>query len=410
MTAKKLAMPYPWVSWSQVDLWHKCGACYHARYYLKKKPKKTYDMILGTAAHKAAEKINQLAMKGVELSPDDARVLARAAAMQYMPDGEIRPNDWIDLVMGMEQWAKEAFFRRKDMLGAEIECDIPYSADHNVVLKLKIDVAFNTPDGGLLMFDFKNSRGITKKVDLLDSRQIPVYCMGMLERLPGLKTIRAGHWYFRHRSENMIDIDVERVYHVKEWIDQALEGITSGKFPARICSECDRCGLRGSCKEYAERYKGIKGGSPKDALDAHKKLDRINKQTKLLKKEEDALKEYLGARANEQYQIVVESGSQAWYHRAEEKRIIPARATVDLYAEQDVKLLDYMTIKTTELDKQTKKVIRSLPSKKAQDDFLKRLNKLTKINKGTKLVLGKPLPPQKKKSKPPTKKQEEQSK
>jgi hypothetical protein len=410
MTAKKLAMPHPWVSWSQVDLWHKCPACYQARYYLKKKPQKTYDMVLGTAAHKAAEKINQLAMKGIELAPDDARVLARAAVMQYMPDGEIRPNDWVDLVMGLEQWAKEAFFRRKEMIGAEIECDIPYSADHNVVLKLKIDVAFNTADGGMLIYDFKNSRGITRKTDLLDSRQIHTYCYGMLERVSGLKKMRAGHWYFRHRSENCLDIDVERVHHVREWIDQALEGITSGEFPARVSSECGRCGLRGSCKEYASRYKGIKGGRPKDALDAHKKLDRVKKAIKLLELERDDLRDYIGDRADEEYQILVDSGSQAWYYRAKEKRIVPARAAIDLYAEHDVELPEYLTVKTTELDKQTKKVLRSLASKKEEDDFLKQLKRVTKVEKSTELVLGKPLPEQKKKTKPPTKKQEQQKK
>lgn len=392
---KKPKTPHPWLSWSQVDLWHKCGMMYQARYLLKKKAKRNYNMRLGSANHAAAHKINQLAMKGIELAPDDARVLARAAVKQEMLSAEIKPWDWADMVEGLIAWSREAFFRRKDMYGGEIECRVPYSVDASVEMMAKVDVAFYLPDGGMEIIDFKNSRKISKKDDIRDDRQVAVYCWVMLERVPGLKYIRAGHWYFRHQSYNLVDVDPALVGHVKEWIDQALEGVVSKKFPARINSECGRCELRGSCKEYAARYKGIKGGRPKDALDAHRKYDKIHRTIKLLEAEKEALRSYLGDQADKQDQILVDSGSQAWYHRVENPRTVPARPTVKLYSEHGVELLDHLTVKTTELDKATKVVLKSLPSKLAQDEFLKKLAKVEVREKRTKLVLGKPLPQKK---------------
>lgn len=397
--------PHPWVSWSAIDMWHNCPMMYEARYYKKKKPVRTYYMRLGSAAHAAAHSINAAAMKGIELSPEDANAAARMAVKQEMIAGEITPGDWADMVDGLIEWATIVHYTVKDMLGAEIECRIPYSVDGSIELMVKIDAAFHLPGGGIKILDFKNSRKITKKDELKDDRQIMVYSMAMLERIPGLEYIEAGHWYFRHKSENLIKVDPAKVYHIREWIDQALEGITSGVFPARVNRECGRCDLRGSCKEYADRYRGIKGGRPKNPQDAHKRLDKLKKTIQLLEAEQLNLKEYMGERADEQDQILVESGSLAWYHRIEEIRSIPAGPVVELYSDHGVDLLERMTAKTTELDKATKQVIRSLPSKIEQDKFLKKLDKIQTINKRTKLVLGKPLP-----DRPITKKKSKRSK
>jgi len=397
MPKKKL--PHPHTSWTQVEMWHKCGMMYHARYYLKKKPDRTYDMRLGSAGHKGAQAIANATLKGVQLAPEDARVIARAAVKQEMKVGEIGPGDWIDLVMGLGEWAKECYFRKKELHGAEIECNIPYSADHNVVLQTKIDAAFNMGGGYWEIVDLKNSRKIWAKDKLKDDRQLPVYCLSFLERIPNITKLRAGHWYLRHQSYNMIDVDPDQVLHVREWIDQALEGITSGKFPARVNLECGRCPLRGSCKTYRARYLGITGGRPKNAQDAHKKLDKLQRTLKLLGAEKDALREYIGARADECDQILVEAGSLAWYHRVEERRVMPLRQMVSIYAKQGVDLLEHLTAKTTEMDSLTKPLLRSLPSKQAQDKFLAEVEKVQTKEKRTKLALGKPLPERKKKGK-----------
>ncbi len=396
----KKKTPHTWVSWSQIDMWHKCGAMYKAHHYLKKKADRTYDMRLGSAAHKGAQAIVNATLKGVQLSPDDARVIARAAVKQEMTAMEILPNDWMDLVHGLGAWARECYFRKGELHGSEIECNVPYSADHNVVFRGKIDAAFNMGNGFWEILDLKNSRQIWRKDKLKDSRQLPVYCWMVLERIPGITKLRAGHWYLRHQSYNMVDIDPDEVYCVKEWIDQALEGITSGKFPARVNQECGRCKLRGSCKEYKARYIGIKGGRPKNGQDAHDKLDKIGRTIKLLEVEKADLRDYMSDQANKRDQILVESGSLAWYHRVEERRVMPLRKMVSIYAKKGIDLLEKLTAKTTEMDVVTKPLIRSLPSKLAQDKFLAEVEKAQIIEKRTKLVLGKPLPIRKK----PTKK------
>jgi RecB family exonuclease len=388
---RKGKTPHAWISWTQCETYHACPKMYESKYVKGSKPERNYPMKLGSAMHLAARALNLKAKQGAELAPDDVKAVFEGAVRTELGKAEITPLDYRMGLEGLTLYAQRLDREIDRMHGAEVEVDIPYR--DGVALRVIIDRLDYLEGDGMKVLDYKNGWKILSKGELAEDRQLAIYAYAATQIVPGLKRIVIAQHMFRHAFENALEIDPDHVNYIKAWIDEALDGIVSKEYPARINRNCHQCRVRGTCAEYKRRFlSGAKGDETiKDAQKAHDRLKRVEASLTLLKNEQKDLRGYLSEIADAGM-VPVDGGAKVWRFKEEEVRSFPTTSFVKLFTAAGTDITPHLKLDSRTYETLKAQLFRDGGlSEKAIQKFKENAAKLTKTEKRTKLSLT--LPP-----------------
>jgi len=319
-----LEMPKKWVSASQCDIYTTCPKLYWWLYYKNLKDEKGYDALLGTVLHIAAEEIGIKLMRDQDLEIEiDCRTaylnaLNGKRVIEEHGPARVKPHDIQAGISSLKTYAWNISQHAQSIISVESDALIQY--DKDLYLKMIPDIALTLGDDGIWIIDLKNSRWIKTKDELRESPQLNTYGWGELEMLRGtgkpIKRIRLSEYYFRTGKFKSVDINVDDVMYIKDYIDSVVAGIRAGLFPERVNQYCHNCPRHGSCKEYKRRFV-INNENIKNPQSAHDEYNKISKTIKLLQIRQADIKAFIGHVVERRGPVQVKDaeGKKVWHYK-----------------------------------------------------------------------------------------------
>ena len=377
-------------SWTQCSTYFDCPFLYKTKYVDGKKPERNYPMMLGSAMHVAARLLNVKAQSDKqEISAEDVRTIFTGAVRSEMGRGVIRPTDWQGGIDSLTNYAWTLHRNIENMHGAELEVDIPYG-DKGLTLKVIIDRLDYLEGGGVKIIDYKNGLKILSKEELAEDKQLAIYAYAATQMIPNVERIVVAQYMFRYQFENALEIPVDGVGYIKEWLDEALAGIEAKEFPARVNRNCPQCPIRSGCKEYETRFV-VHHEDIVDVQKAHEELKKVKASTDMLTARSKVLKEYIGGLADTERQVVVDGGKLSYRFREEEKHEFPTDKVIALFKKYKRDITGALSVSAGVFEAQKKELFAELTQEKI-DAFKAEAGAVVSTKKQTKLIIGKPLP------------------
>jgi len=251
-------------SYSALDTFRQCPLKYKFQVKEKIKAPKNKEAVFGDKLHKSL----QFFHSKQPVSPTLDELLNY---LKEIWESEIFGDEQTDMIYFSEAIKilknyYENYLRIKEKLIVldtetrfEVLLENPDSKDQKCLLRGIIDRVDKTKDG-VEVIDYKTAKRFPPQIDVDNSLQLSLYCIGVLNRWPeftkyGPENIKLTLYFLKHQETISTKRTKEQLDNVQKQTWEMLKEIEKSEFQPIPSALCDWCGYRRMCPMWKHLYK-----------------------------------------------------------------------------------------------------------------------------------------------------------
>jgi hypothetical protein len=286
--AKKLVMPYSFVSFTQLSTYDRCPKWYKSHYFEKVKKPSSEAMEFGSLLHEAVKKVNQLLVKYKNKTEIDAEEVKKI----YETEFSRRHFDFGTYQRGLNcilDYSEKTFRSLADIFKLEYEVNLKLKDDAGNETELKgIIDRIDNREGGLEIIDFKSGALMPSRDEVDDNLQLNIYAYILSKRFPGYK-IWTSIYSLGAGVKVSVEKDISKLDAVEDYVVGLWQKIgRDKKFEPKLNKYCFGCPVK--CHLYEELLTTTFQGKGIEKLEeVVKELEVVKTNLAILQKEKELL-------------------------------------------------------------------------------------------------------------------------